>query len=154
MFLEAQEAGYRAGSRWLMEDFSCRFSAGNFYALLGLNGAGKTTLLRMLSRELAPSKGQIRLNSRPLGEFSQNDLAKFRGYLSQTKVGGFPYTAYEIVMMGRFPHLQGVMETDKDHEIVKKCMGKMDVAQFASRKYPTLSGGEGHRVDAARTLAQ
>ena len=45
-------------------------------------------------------------------------------------------------------------DTPEDFEIVRKSLRKVNMEEFADRKYSTLSGGEKQRVLLARALAQ
>ena len=45
------------------QDFSTRILRGDRVGLIGPNGAGKTTLLNMLTGELAPDSGTVRLGA-------------------------------------------------------------------------------------------
>ncbi len=52
-----------AGPRAIVSGFSTRILRGDRVGLIGPNGAGKTTLLRMLTGELAPDAGTVRLGT-------------------------------------------------------------------------------------------
>jgi ABC transport system ATP-binding/permease protein len=52
-----------AGRRTIVADFSTRILRGDRIGIIGANGAGKTTLLRLLTGELAPDAGRVRLGS-------------------------------------------------------------------------------------------
>jgi ATP-binding cassette subfamily F protein uup len=47
--------------RCIIRDFSIRIQRGDRIGIVGPNGAGKTTLLRVLTGELEPSEGQVRI---------------------------------------------------------------------------------------------
>jgi branched-chain amino acid transport system ATP-binding protein len=57
-------SGYRDVS--VLHGLSCHVDAGEIVTIVGANGAGKTTLLRTISGLLAPSAGQILLESEPI----------------------------------------------------------------------------------------
>ncbi|NND69133.1 MAG: ATP-binding cassette domain-containing protein, partial [Halioglobus sp.] len=62
-----------------------------------------------------------------------------------------PFTAREVVMLGRIPHDTGA---HRDREIVSEALAAVDATYFAEREYTYLSGGERQRVHLARVLAQ
>ncbi|MEM8749913.1 MAG: ATP-binding cassette domain-containing protein [Pseudomonadota bacterium] len=51
------------GDRVLVSDFSTRIARGDRLGLVGPNGVGKTTLVRMLTGELAPDSGTVKLGA-------------------------------------------------------------------------------------------
>lgn len=152
--LDAQNITYRIGEARLVDDASLGVEAGSFVGLLGPNGAGKTTLLRLLSGELEPVVGSICLQGKPLDHYEADALGRLRAMLSQNTQTSFPFSVEDIVMMGRIPHLKGMFEGESDRAAVEAAMKRSDVLHLRNRLYPTLSGGEAHRVDVARVLAQ
>jgi iron complex transport system ATP-binding protein len=67
----------------------------------------------------------------------------------------FDYTALEIVLMGRYPHL-GAFEVEgpRDLTIARAALETTGTAHLAARLFDTLSGGEKQRVVIASALAQ
>ncbi|KQN19543.1 elongation factor 3 [Sphingomonas sp. Leaf33] len=51
----------RFGERAIIRDLNLRVTRGDRLGIVGANGAGKTTLLKLLTGELAPDEGTIRL---------------------------------------------------------------------------------------------
>lgn len=152
--LEARSLSFRMGRRDLLEGVSFALEAGEVLGVLGPNGAGKTTLLRLLSGEERPSRGEVRLLGRPLGAYTALELARLRAVLTQRRDLNFPFTAYEVAFLGRLPHLEARAEGPRDHQATAHALGLAQAQALAQRSYPTLSGGEGSRVDLARVLAQ
>ena len=63
LVIEAKEICKTFGEKTIAKDFSCRIMRGDRIGLLGPNGAGKTTLLKMLTGEIEPDSGTIRLGT-------------------------------------------------------------------------------------------
>ena len=152
--IELNQVGYRIGGNWLVRDITLTIEAGTLWCLVGPNGAGKSTLLRLISGELTPTTGNIRLFGKPIHTYEPREFARLRAYLQQKREVNFPFTSMEIVLFGRYPYLNGSKETARDLHIVQEALRKVEADIFAKRLYPTLSGGEASRVDIARILAQ
>ncbi len=89
-----------------------------------------------------------------LTDFESKELARLRAYLQQKREINFPFTALEVVLFGRYPYLNGAMESKCDIALSHKALRSVEAEVFAERLYTTLSGGEASRVDIARILAQ
>ncbi len=61
LVVEAKSISKSFGDLTVVSDFSARIQRGDRIGLVGPNGAGKTTLLKMLTGELAPDSGTVRL---------------------------------------------------------------------------------------------
>ncbi|MBX3204508.1 MAG: heme ABC transporter ATP-binding protein [Labilithrix sp.] len=151
--IEALSISHRIGSATLLEDVSLAVSSGEVLVLVGPNGAGKSTLLRILAGEIAPTAGTVTLAGRPSSEWSARKRAELRAVLPQQSELSFPFSCYEVVLLGRTPHTLG-HESQKDHAITRLAMAVTDTRGYEERAYPTLSGGERQRVHAGRVLAQ
>ena len=67
----------------------------------------------------------------------------------------FDFTALEIVLMGRYPHLGAFqLEGADDLSIARDALAATGTAAFEARPFFTLSGGEKQRVVIASALAQ
>jgi iron complex transport system ATP-binding protein len=151
--IAAEKIVVRAGKHVLLDGVDLAIAGGELVALLGPNGAGKSTLLRALSGDLAPASGRVLACGMPLGAWAPDALAQIRGVLEQDVHVAFPFTAYEIVLMGRTPHAPHG-EGARDHEIARAALDEVNAAHLRDRSYLTLSGGERQRVQLARVLAQ
>jgi len=59
----AQELTFAFGSRTLLDSVDLHIRSGERVALTGSNGAGKSTLIRLITGELTPTSGSIRLGA-------------------------------------------------------------------------------------------
>ena len=147
--LEAQSVSMTIGGTTLVDAVSLQIGAGEMVAIVGPNGAGKSTLLRMLSGDLKPSHGTIRLKQRDLHGYAPRELARHRAMLSQHVHVTFPFTVEEIVAMGA-----GESPRATAHGLVEAALDEVGLAQFRFRQLPTLSSGEQQRAHFARVLVQ
>ena len=73
LVIEAEGIAKRFGERTIVERFGTRILRGDRVGIIGPNGAGKTTLLRLLTGELAPDAGTVRLGTHlEIARYDQN----------------------------------------------------------------------------------
>jgi iron complex transport system ATP-binding protein len=155
VLLSVEGVECRYGSVKVLEDVNFAVKEGDFVGILGPNGSGKTTLLKSISRTLKPHVGTIMLNKNDIYSLKSVEVAKQMAVVPQETNIGFSFTALDVVLMGRNPHIgRFEMETERDVDIAKKAMTLTDTWQFAARPINELSGGEKQRVIIARALAQ
>jgi iron complex transport system ATP-binding protein len=152
MSFVAAELSYGVPDAELIDRASLSLEPGTIHALLGPNGAGKSTLLRLLASELAPDRGTIELNGRPLPSWTPRERARQRAVLPQAHGLGFGFTAGQVVALGRLPCPQHGPVAEQ--RIVGEALELAGVGHLVDRSYPTLSGGERARVQLARVMAQ
>ena len=63
LVIEAVKVCKSYGERVIVEDFSTRVMRGDRLGIIGANGAGKTTLVNLLTGNLAPNSGKVRLGA-------------------------------------------------------------------------------------------
>jgi iron complex transport system ATP-binding protein len=145
--------GYDAAP--VLSGVTVEIKGGEFMGIVGPNGSGKTTLLRSVSRILKPSGGTALINGRDVFAVPARELARQVGVVPQDTTPAFDFTAMEIVLMGRSPHLGRFQsEGPKDLAIAEQAMKQTGTLDFANRQFAALSGGERQRVVIARALAQ
>lgn len=143
------------GSVDVLKNVNFEVKSGQFLGILGPNGSGKTTLLKSISRVLKPKKGSILIGDKDIYEMKNVDVAKQLAVVPQETPMTFDFTALEVVLMGRNPHMSRFkMESKKDLEIAKHSMEITHTWEFADRSVVELSGGERQRVIIARALTQ
>ncbi|AKM30574.1 hemin ABC transporter ATP-binding subunit [Pandoraea faecigallinarum] len=139
----------------VLDGLSLDIRPGELLVLLGRNGAGKSTLLKALAGEPLPPRahmrGAVTLNGALLSQYSNSALARLRAVLPQTAQLSFPFSALEIVTMGRLPFPKSGR---RDEEIAALALEQAGALSLMHRDVMTLSGGEWARVQFARVLAQ
>ena len=142
-------------SRRVIDGVSLDVAEGTAVGILGPNGSGKTTLMRLLSGGLKPQTGAVRLDGADLRSFRPQVLARRIAVVPQETSLAFDYTALEIVLMGRYPHL-GAFEVEGPHDLAlaEAALEATGTRPLAERAFRSLSGGEKQRVIIASALAQ
>jgi len=130
-------------------------AAGEILGVVGPNSAGKTTLIRLLSKVVAPLRGEIRLRGQPLAGLSRAEVARDVAVVPQMTPDALPVTVAEAVLLGRYPHGSGrFFESPADRAVSREAMAATGVLDLASVPVARLSGGERQRVVLARALCQ
>ncbi|MFD7867557.1 heme ABC transporter ATP-binding protein [Streptomyces sp. NPDC059783] len=150
---EARGLRVRLGGRPVLDSIDLTARAGEVLALVGPNGAGKSTLLAALAADLPAEAGTVRVDGRPVTDWSAPELALRRAVLPQSAALSFPFPVEDVVRMGRAPWA-GTDRADEDDPAVRAAMAATEVTAFADRPFSALSGGERARVALARVLAQ
>jgi iron complex transport system ATP-binding protein len=130
-------------------------ASGEFIGILGPNACGKSTLLRVLGGHLKPRRGEVVLDGLDVATTTPRETARRLAMVPQSTEIPFPFTGFEVVMMGRFPHRgRFARETVEDRKAVEGALANTDTWELADRLVTQVSGGERQRLVVARALAQ
>ena len=152
--LSLQSIGFCYGQQPALAGIDLRLMDGEILGIIGPNGSGKSTLLKVMGGLLTPRDGEIRLRGQPLCELSR-PLARDVAMVAQENYFRFAFTALEVVLMGRYPHLKRLQfEGRKDIAAAMHALEATQAAELADRPIHELSGGERQLVLIARALAQ
>jgi len=143
------------GAREVLKGVTLTLRGGEFVGLMGPNGSGKTTLLKVMNSVLRPKKGAVFVNELAVSKLTAKEVAKVFGVVSQEYETSLGFTALDVVLMGRNPHLSRFRgESRRDYEVAFEVMKLTNTLHLAERPFNELSGGEKQRVVIARALAQ
>ena len=142
-------AGY--GARPAITDVDVVFRPGRLTAVFGPNGGGKSTLLKVMAGLLKPWSGDVDVLGAPPGV-----EARRVAYVPQAETvdWDFPVSAWDVVMMGRYPALGPLRRPGSaDRDAVAQALAQVGMADHARTQIGSLSGGQRRRVFLARALA-
>ena len=139
------------GRNELFSDLSFSLAVGEVLTILGRNGIGKTTFLRCLLGILPWTRGECLVDGQRPDPAAVSDVI---GYVPQSHAPAFPYTVFEMVMMGRARRI-GLFRTPAaaDRARVAELLDLVGVLPLAERAATELSGGQLQMVYIARALA-
>ncbi|UHS57741.1 ABC-F family ATP-binding cassette domain-containing protein [Agrobacterium vaccinii] len=141
LVIEAEAITKSYGERTIVAPFSLRVHRGDCIGFVGPNGAGKTTLLKMLTGELAPDSGTVKLGTKL--EIATLDQKREDLNLEDTLAHYLTDGRGEnLLVNGEVKHVTGYM---------KDFLFQPEQARTPIRK---LSGGERARLMLARILAK
>jgi len=141
LVIEAEGIAKSYGDRSVLKPFSTRILRGDRVGIVGPNGAGKSTLLKMLTGQLTPDQGRIRLGT----NLTPTTLDQHRSLLKDDKTvwdlladsGGD-----QIDVRGRPRHVVGYLRDFLFED------------RQARSPVSSLSGGERNRLLLAKALAK
>ena len=136
----------------MLRDLDFRLANGGFYFLTGPSGAGKTSLLKLLYLAQRPTRGRIRLFGEELTDAPRNSLPQFRRRI------GVVFQDFRLVRhLSAFDNVALPLRISgaSDEQVegpVREMLAWVGLADRASARPPTLSGGEQQRVAIARAV--
>lgn len=139
----------------ILNNVNLNIENGKFYTILGPNGSGKTTLMRIISKSLNTSQNTVFIDNKDIYSLKNKVLAKKVSTVPQNTVVEFDFSAHDIVLMGRAPHISRFSsENEEDLKIVQSAMEMTNTWHLRHKSINALSGGERQMVVVARAIAQ
>ena len=153
--IQAEDVHLSYGDKPILVGVDLEVSQGEVLGLVGPNGSGKSTFLRIAAGTLAPQRGRVLLGGEDMAMLKPKDRAKLVAVVQQSPAAPPGFTAMDLALMGRNPHLRLLQwESQSDYDTCRRVMELTETWEFADRQVSTLSGGELQRVFMARALAQ
>ena len=131
----------------VVDDVSYAIGDGDFVAVIGPSGCGKTTMMNMVAGFVAPTRGRVLLDGRPVGGPGPDRGVIFQEY------GVFPWlTVRQNIAFGLTLAANHVDVRERDR-VCDRYMKLMGLADFADAWPKMLSGGMRQRLALARAYA-
>jgi len=145
---------FSIGDKRILTGVSAEFEPGRFHGIIGPNGSGKSTLLKNICRIWKPLRGSVFLDGKNHRTLPRKELSRLVTLVPQGTEMSFPISVFEVVAMGRNPHLgrfQGLRR--RDREVIEEALAETETSALRDRNINELSGGECQLAIIARALA-
>lgn len=151
--VEIEGLAFSRGERPILDDLSIGIRRGEVTAIMGPSGTGKTTLLRLITGQLEPQRGIVRVDGRVVNELSRRELYALRRGIGMLFQHGALLTDYDVFENVAFPLRE---HTNLPERMIRQVvLTKLHAVGLrgAARMMPSeLSGGMARRVALARAI--
>ena len=156
MVAALEDVTVRRGTSTLLDSVNLGIGEDERWVLLGPNGAGKTTLLSVLSANMFPTSGTVRLLDEVLGRVDVFELRPRIGLTSSSLAERIPAgeRVLDVVISAAWAVIGRWREEydSGDEGRARGLLYSLYVDHLADRTFGTLSEGERKRVQIARAL--
>jgi phospholipid/cholesterol/gamma-HCH transport system ATP-binding protein len=152
--IEVRDLGFRRGERVIFEGVDLDIPRGSVTAVMGPSGSGKTTLLRLITGQLRPRSGSVRVDGQDVARLSGGALYALRKRMGVLFQSGALFTDLDVYDNVAFPIRE---HTNLPESMVRTLvlLKLHAVGLRGARGLHTseLSGGMARRVALARAIA-
>ena len=151
--VDVRGVSYDVDSRAIFSGLDVRVRRGRITAVMGPSGTGKTTLLRLITAQVAPSKGQIVVFGQDIGTLGSSAVYAIRKRMGMLFQNGALLTDLDVFENVAFPVRE---HTDLPEPLIRRLvLTKLQAVGLrgAAELMPSeLSGGMARRVALARAI--
>ncbi|MBO4223874.1 ABC transporter ATP-binding protein [Bradyrhizobium neotropicale] len=160
--LAADRLSKRFGGNIVVDQVSIAFAKGRLHSILGPNGAGKTTLFNLLTRDLTPDSGAIRLGATDITDLTPDRVARMgvarsyqisSVYLDMSARENVWVAAYRARGGNSFVFWRQVTRFAETREWAFSCLERLGLVEIADVPVRELSYGDQRLLELAVTLA-
>jgi putative ABC transport system ATP-binding protein len=136
-----------------LDNIDLTIKEGEFVAIVGPSGSGKSTFMHLVGGLDTPTRGQILIDGKNIGELNDKEIAKYRnekiGFVFQAFNLENTQSALENVMM---PLIFAGKSAGERKKAAIKSLEMVGLEKKVKNKPMEMSGGERQRVSIARAL--
>ena len=152
--VEIDDLHFAYGERSVLAGVQLRIPRGKVVAILGASGSGKTTLLRLLSGQLRPGRGRVRVDGKIVHELDTSSLYALRRRMGMMFQAGGLFSDISVFDNIAFPLREHTnLSEDLIRDLVLMKLHAVGLRGAHALMPAELSGGMARRVALARAIA-
>lgn len=152
--VEIDDLHFAHGERSVLAGVQLRIPRGKVVAILGASGSGKTTLLRLLSGQLRPMRGRVRVDGKTVHELDTAGLYALRRRMGMMFQAGGLFSDISVFENIAFPLREHTdLSEDLIRDLVLMKLHAVGLRGAHALMPAELSGGMARRVALARAIA-
>jgi phospholipid/cholesterol/gamma-HCH transport system ATP-binding protein len=152
--VEIRDLAFSYGEREVLKSITLAIARGQIAGIMGASGSGKSTLMRLISGQLRPSAGEVKVLGENVHALSRDGLFRLRRKMGMQFQQGGLFTDLSVFENIAFPMRE---KTDLSEDmIIDLVLMKLDAVGLrgaASLMPAELSGGMSRRVGLARAIS-
>lgn len=144
------------GTNEVIKGLDLSIKQGKVTTLIGANGCGKSTLFNLITKNLRPQRGEIRLEGKDISQVKLKDFARQVAIVHQYNTAPADISVEKLVAFGRTPYhsFGSLSNSEEDEEKIKRALEITNTEKLKDKAVAQLSGGQKQRVWIAMALAQ
>lgn len=144
------------GANEVIKGLDLSIKQGKVTTLIGANGCGKSTLFNLITKNLRPNSGEIRLEGKDISQVKLKDFARQVAIVHQYNTAPADISVEKLVAFGRTPYhgFGSPSNSEEDEEKIKRALEITNTEKLKDKAVAQLSGGQKQRVWIAMALAQ
>lgn len=144
------------GTNEVIKGLDLSITQGKVTTLIGANGCGKSTLFNLITKNLRPQRGEIRLEGKDISQVKLKDFARQVAIVHQYNTAPADISVEKLVAFGRTPYhgFGSLSNSEEDEEKIKRALEITNTEKLKDKAVAQLSGGQKQRVWIAMALAQ
>ena len=144
------------GTNEVIKGLDLSIKQGKVTTLIGANGCGKSTLFNLITKNLRPNSGEIRLAGKDISQVKLKDFARQVAIVHQYNTAPADISVEKLVAFGRTPYhaFGSTSNSEEDEEKIKRALEITNTEKLKDKAVAQLSGGQKQRVWIAMALAQ
>lgn len=151
--IETDDLRFSVGGRRIFDGLTLRVARGTVTAIMGPSGTGKTTLLRLITGQIRPESGSLKVNGREVAKLDRAELFELRRHMGMLFQNSALLTGDSVFDNVAFPLRE---HTRLPERLIRTIvLSKLQTVGLrgAARLMPSeLSGGMARRVALARAM--